>query len=117
MSLGFIAAEIFMVIGYLSNSFAVLCVFAFFGAFLNAAGNSVFNAALMLALPEKNRGALLGFVSSASVGGVALSSLIYGFLGDIFPLYLVFAAGCLLSIAPMVYVFFHPKTKEFILSH
>ena len=117
MACGFIASEIFLVIGYLSNNFAVLCIFAFLGAFLNTAGNSVFNASLMLALPEKNRGAILGFVSSASVGGVALSSLIYGFLGDIFPLYLVFAAGSLLAIAPMVYVFFHPRTKEFILSH
>lgn len=117
MSVSFCASEAFLLLGYLSRSFAVLCTFAFLGAILNTAGNSIFSASLMLALPEENRGAILGFVSSASVGGMALSSLLYGVLGDIFPLYLVFAAGSALSLAPMLYLFFHPKTKEFILSH
>lgn len=39
------------------------------GVLLNATGNSIFNAALMLALPEENRGAILGFIVAASVGG------------------------------------------------
>lgn len=117
MSVSFCASEVFLLLGYLSRSFAALCIFAFLGAILNTAGNSIFSASLMLALPEENRGAILGFVSSASVGGMALSSLLYGVLGDIFPLYLVFVAGSALSLAPMLYLFFHPKTKEFILSH
>ena len=116
MSIGFIMSEVFLFMGYLSKNFIVLCVFAFLGAFLNTAGNSIFSASLVLALPKENRGSILGFFTSASVGGTALSSLLYGFLGDVFPLSLVFAAGCVLSLVPMFYFCLHPKTKNFILS-
>ena len=81
------------------------------------AGNSILNAALMLALPEENRGAILGFIEAASVGGCALSAVIYGFLGDIFPLYLVFIAGSLLAFVPLAFVCFHRNTKEFLSTH
>jgi MFS family permease len=94
-----------------------LCVLAFLASFLNCAGNTVFNASLMLALPEENRSAILGFIQSASVGGTALSAVIYGFLGDAFPMYLVFAAGNAISLIPMLYMCFHPNTKEFVLTH
>jgi len=77
----------------------------------------VFNASLMLALPNENRSAILGFIQSASVGGTALSTVIYGFLGDALPMYLVFAAGNALSIGPMLYMCFHPRTKKFILEN
>ena len=117
LAICFSATEIFLIAAYLSKDFIVMCVFAFIGSFMNAAGNSIFNASLMLALPEKNRGAIMGFVSSASVGGSALSAVIYGVLGDIFPLYLVFACGSAISLIPMLYMCFNPKTKKFILTH
>ena len=117
LAVGFMLSEICLTIGYCSNSFISVCVFAFMGAFFNCAGNSIFNAAMMLALPEENRGAILGFMSSASVGGSALSAVIYGVLGDIFPLYLVFVAGSIIGLVPMAYMCFHKLTKKFILSH
>lgn len=117
MATGFTASQIFMIVGYLSKNFVILCVFAFLGALFNTAGNTVFNASLMLALPEDNRSAMLGFIQSASVGGSALSALTYGLLGDVFPLYLVFAAGNVISLAPMLFLCFHPTTKKFILTH
>ena len=117
MAIGFILSEVFLILGYLSNSFILLSVFAFLGALFNTAGNTVFNASLMLALPEENRNAILGFIQSASVGGTAISAVLYGILGDIFPLYIVFAAGSLISLAPMLYICFNKRTKEFILSH
>lgn len=117
MSVSFSASCIFMILTFLSNQFVPMCIWAFISGFLNAAGNAIFNASLMLALPEENRGAILGFISSASVGGVALSAVIYGILGDVFPLYLVFIAGNLLSLIPMLHLCFHTKTKEFILTH
>jgi MFS family permease len=117
MAIGFSASGVFMLLAYLSSGFVPMCVLAFIGAFLNCAGNSVFNASLMLALPEENRGAILGFVESASVGGTALSAVIYGVLGDVFPLYMVFAAGTAISLLPMLYMCFHPKTREFVLEH
>ena len=93
-----------------------MAIFAAFAGFLNCAGNTVFNAALMLALPQENRSAILGFIQSASVGGCALSTVIYGFLGDIVPLYVVFIIGTSISLFPMIYLSFNSKTREFILN-
>ncbi len=77
----------------------------------------MFNASLMLALPEENRSAILGFIQSASVGGTALSAVIYGLLGDVFPLYLVFSVGGAISLLPMLHLCFHPNTREFVLEN
>ncbi len=117
MAIGFSSSVVCMMLAFLSKEFVPLCVFAFLGAFLNCAGNTVFNASLMLALPEENRGAILGFINSASVGGCALSALIYGFLGEIFPLYITFVAGSFISLFPMLFLCFHPHTKKFILEN
>jgi MFS family permease len=117
MAMGFSVSGIFLILAYLATGFIPMCVFIFVGAFLNCAGNSVFNASLMLALPEENRGAILGFIQSASVGGTALSAVLYGVLGDVFPLYLVFAAGTAISLVPMLYLCFNPITRKFVLEH
>ena len=117
MAIGFFTSEAFMIFAYLSVDFVPMCVLVFAGAFLNCAGNSVFNASLMLALPEENRGAILGFIQAASTGGTALSAVIYGFLGDVFPLYIVFAIGGAISLAPMLYLCFNRRTKDFVLNH
>jgi MFS family permease len=117
MAIGFSAASAIMVIGYLSKSFVAVAICAAIGAFLNTAGNTIFSASLMLALPEENRGAILGFFSAATMGGSALSAVLYGLLGDVFPLSAVFAIGSLLSIAPTLFLCFNKQTKSFILSH
>ena len=117
MAVGFIGSVIVLTAAYLTPVFIPLCTLTFIGMFLNCAGNTIFNASLMLALPEENRGAILGFIQAASVGGTALSAVAYGFLGDIFPLYLVFVGGGILSLAPMIYMCLHPRVKEFILHH
>lgn len=117
MAVSFSASSIFMVLTFLATEFIPMCIFAFISGFLNAAGNAIFSASMMLALPEKNRGAILGFVSSACVGGTALSSVIYGILGDIFPLYIVFAIGSAISLIPMIFLCAHPRTKAFIVSN
>ena len=117
LALGFASSVLFFGLTYLSKQFVPLCVMAFLASFSNCAGNSVFSASLMLALPEENRGAILGFIQSASVGGTALSAVIYGVLGDVFPLYLVFSVGNLLSLVPMLHLCFNHRTKEFVLSH
>ena len=78
MSLGFTLSIPFMIAAYLSKSFVLICILAFVAGFLNCLGNSIFNASMMLALPEENRSAILGVFRSASVGGSALSAVIYG---------------------------------------
>ena len=89
----------------------------FLSSFANTLGNGIFNASLMLALPEENRGGILGFVSAAATGGSALSAVIFGVLCDLFPIYLVFSAGMLLSAVPMVYLCAHKHMREFILNN
>ena len=117
MSIGFSISVPLLVAAYCSTQFLPMCILGFFAGLLNCAGNSVFNAALMLALPEENRSSILGFISSASVGGSALSALIYGLLGEVFPLYVVFAIGNAISLVPMLYLCFHKEIKHFILEH
>ena len=117
MALGFSCAVPLMVAAYLSKQFVPMCILLFVSGFLNCTGNTLFNASLMLALPQDNRSAILGFIQAASTGGIALSTVIYGALGDIFPLYLVFAAGSIISLGPMLFMCFHPRTKEFVINH
>ena len=117
MAIGFSASGLFLIAAYLSTVFVPMCIFVFTGAFLNCAGNTIFNASLMLSLPEENRGAILGFIQSASVGGTALSAVLYGLIGDFFPLSFVFAAGTALSLLPMLYLSFHHRTRAFVLEH
>lgn len=117
MSIGFISSVLFYIWAYLSKDFSLLCILSFIGCFGNTIGNAVFNASLMLALPEESRGSILGFVSSASTGGSALSSVIFGLLCDAYPIYLVFVIGNVLSLAPMIYLCLHRDTKEFVLSN
>ena len=117
MALGFFLAEVLFIATYLSNQFLPMSILAFAAVFFNSAANAVLSASLMLALPEENRGAIMGFVQSASVGGMALSTVIYGVLGDVFPLYLVFVAGSALSLLPMLYLCLHRDVKEFVLNN
>jgi predicted MFS family arabinose efflux permease len=117
MCIGFIFSQTMSVLAFFMTDFLPMAVLVFLSAMFNAAGNSIFSAALMLALPDENRGAILGFIDAACIGGCALSAVIYGILGDIFPLYLVFAAGSLVSLPFALYLFCHRDTKEFILTH
>ncbi|MBR7178148.1 MAG: MFS transporter [Oscillospiraceae bacterium] len=117
MAIGFTGSVLFFGLTYIARHFVPLCVMAFLASFTNSAGNTIFNASLVLALPEENRGAILGFIQSASIGGTALSAVLYGVLGDVLPLSLVFSVGNLLSLGPMLYLCFTPRTKEFVLNH
>ena len=117
MSLGFTLSVPAFLAAYFSEKFYLLCIFAFLSGLLNCAGNTVFNAALMLALPKENRNAILGFISAFSVGGTAISAVIYGLLGEFFPLHLTFAVGTAISFIPMLYLCFTPSTKRFILEN
>ena len=117
MAVGFSSSVVFFVLAYLSGDFLSVCILALLASITNCAGNTIFNASLMLALPEENRGAILGFIQAASTGGTALSAVVYGALGDVFPLYLVFTIGNLLSLGPMLYMCFNRRTRDFVLNH
>ncbi len=115
MSAGFIGSSLVYIIGFLSNDFVLMAVSFFLGSLLNAVGNAIFNAALMLSLPNVNRGAIIGFVQSASTGGSALSSVAYGVICDIVPIVLVFVFSSILIVIPMAMMCLNKNTKEFVL--
>ena len=117
MSIGFSLSVPFFVAVFVSGNFLFMCIMIFIAGLLNTAGNTIFSASLMLALPEENRSAILGFIQSASVGGAALSALVYGIVGELLPLWLVFTIGNSISLVPMLYLCFHPSTKEFVQHH
>lgn len=117
MSIGFISSTLFYTLAYCSGSFLGVVLFLFLGCFANMLGNSVFSASLMLAMPEQNRGAILGFISAVSTGGCALSAVIFGFLCDVFPIAAVFVAGNVLSVLPMIWLCLHHRTREFVLTN
>ena len=117
MGIGFVSSVVLSLMAYLSEAYILILVLYFGFSLCNCIGNTIFNASLMLAMPEENRGAILGFIQAACTGGSALSAVIYGLLGDVFPLYLVFAAGAILSLVPMVWLCFHRDVKEFVLNH
>ena len=117
MAAGYLLFVGLSVAAYLSVGFGTVVILCFGALFANTMANSIFNAALMLALPEDKRGALLGMISAASSGGSALSAVLYGILCDVFPIHLVFAAGSLLALPLLMYLCFHKDTKEFIINH
>ena len=117
MTAGYMLFLTFALGAYLSAGFLAVVVLFFCSMFANTLANSIFNASLMLALPEDKRGALLGMIAAASSGGSALSAVIYGFLCDVFPIYIVFTAGSLLSIPLLGYLCLHKDTKEFVTTH
>ena len=117
MTAGYMLSLTFALGAYLSAGFLAVVVLFFCSMFANTLANSIFNASLMLALPEDKRGALLGMIAAASSGGSALSAVVFGFLCDQFPIYIVFAVGSLLSVPLLVYLCFHKDTKEFVTTH
>ena len=108
---------VFCVLYFSAKNFTLLCVLAFIASFGNTLGNGIFSASFSLALPEDNRGGILGLFSAGGIGGTALSAVIYGILCDIFPIYLVFTVGTLLSTIPLMLMCGHKATREFIMEH
>ena len=117
LSAGFLMDIVFCVLYFSAKNFTLLCVLAFIASFGNTLGNGIFRASFSLALPEDNRGGILGLFSAGGIGGTALSAVIYGILCDIFPIYLVFTVGTLLSTIPLMLMCGHKATREFIMEH
>jgi MFS transporter, DHA3 family, macrolide efflux protein len=68
------------------GNFYWMALMFFFANFLNTMANAVLNSVLILAIPADKRGMIIGFVMTASTGGVALSSLAYGFFAEYIPI-------------------------------
>ena len=89
----------------LTASFLVTSVLFFLCFVLNGMFNGILNAILILLIPEDKRGVLFGTFMTTSMLGSALSSLVYGVLGDMIPLKPLGVAAFLLGLLSVVLVF------------
>ena len=95
-----------------SNKWFYMCFFI--GAtFTKIIANAIFNASFMISIPNENRGTVFGFMASCGSLGAALSTIIYGFLGEYISLLLIVMVGSSLII--LVFIgFMMTKNKEII---
>ncbi|MGL4338646.1 MAG: MFS transporter [Turicibacter sp.] len=103
-----------LIIGSMSIStkwfFACFFILSIFSKIL---ANSIFNASFMISIPKENRGTIFGFMASCGSLGAALSTMIYGFLGEYTSLSWVSILGSSLTI--LVFIAFKlTKTEEIL---
>ena len=112
MAFGFVLGNIFFISGYLMGNFYWLALMFFFANFLNTMANAVLNSVLILAIPADKRGMIIGFVMTASTGGVALSSLAYGFFAEYIPITVLAIIGLSLATIPMLWLTLDKRMKD-----
>jgi MFS family permease len=93
------AAAIFTASFPITSALFLIC-FIFNGIF-----NGILSAILILLIPEDKRGVMYGTFMTVTMIGNALSSLVYGVLGDLIPLKLLGVCAFLLGIIPVMLVF------------
>ena len=101
MSAGFISACLFSCMMCVFTGFAAVAVLYFVSVLANCLANAILTAAMMQAMPKDRRGTILGIVSAASTGAQAVSTLLYGFMGELLPLSVIYGACNLLALLPM----------------
>jgi MFS transporter, DHA3 family, macrolide efflux protein len=112
MALGFISGNFVFIAGYLMRDFYLMAVMFFLANFLNTMANAVLNSVLILAIPADKRGMIIGFVMTASTGGMAMSSLTYGFLAEYIPITLLAIVGLSLAAIPMLWLTLDHRMKD-----
>lgn len=112
MCFSFLVFGVVFIIGLLSNNFYVTLVFMVIAAFLNSLSNMILNSSMMLLMPKDKRSAILGFIMASSTGGTALSTVMYGFLSEIYPIYIIGTIGMLIAIIPIIYMYVNKSLKE-----
>ncbi len=100
----YLASETIIAVGFFIARFYVTAPMLVAGALLNAIGNGIVNAALILMMPKKSRGMLTGLVTTMVAMGSGLSSLIYGFLGEFIPLNILGSCFPITSVIPFLFI-------------
>ena len=109
ISLSLTAAAIYIGRFYLT-SFLFLIAFIF-----NSIGNGILVGSMTLLVPKEKRGAVTGLFITVTTLGNALSSLVYGILGDYMDLRILGSVGSLLGIIPVL-AMFAPEVMELDIS-
>ena len=58
---------------------------------------------------------IIGFVMTASTGGVAMSSLAYGFFAEYLPMTVLAIIGLSLALLPMLWLTLDKRMKDFFI--
>ena len=110
----FVFAGLFTIFGFLGNGFYRFTIFFFIGEFFSVVGNTLLSATLMIAAPENKRATIFGFLSAFSIGGMALSTLMYGFLSNYFSIIQISIIGTILSTVSLIPLFTSSKVESLI---
>ncbi len=103
----FLTSMAFLAAGLLLRPFAAVAAMFLLAELTSAVGNTILNASLLLLVPSDKRATVMGFLMSSSIGGMALSTVAYGFAADYFPVTAVALVGTLLSLAPLCWLLLH----------
>ena len=90
-----------VIAGLLLRPFLAVSGLFLVGDLLSAVGNTILTTALMLLIPHDKRATVMGFLTTSMVGGMALSTVAYGFLADRFPVSIIGAIGTGLALVPL----------------
>ena len=99
----------------MSFGFLPFTSFFFISELFGMIGNTLLSTSLMLAAPESKRATIFGFLSSFSIAGTALSTLVYGSLSTYFDLMLICIVGTILGLITLSPLFFSPYYKKIML--
>ena len=105
MAVGFYVGGMLMFLALASNNFCIVAIGFFFGDFFNIIGNLILNSTLMLLMPIDQRATMLGFISASSIGGFAISTIIYGFLAEYTSISRIAMFGTILSTLVTFFLF------------
>ncbi len=112
--ISFVAATFLTIIALLGRGFWWVTIFFFFSDFLIVIGNAILNVTMTLAIPRDKRATIIGFVASFSIGGMALSVLVYGFLAEYVDLSILAIIGTLLGLIPLIPIMLNKDIRHMI---
>ena len=111
---GFILSGISSIIMYGSTNIYIITVSSVLTSLGLVIANSIFNAKLMMIIPNDSKGSIIGMFSTCTIGASAMSSIIIGLLCDYIPISLVFIASSAITLIPLLFMVYNSKAKDFI---
>lgn len=111
---GFIFMGSCMIVMVCTSNFYLTCLMICFGMIGNAIANSVLNSVFMVGVEPTQRGKLSGVMTTMSNSLSPVSALVYGFLGEIYPLSNLFIIGMLLACGSFSLIFLSAQVRDFI---
>ena len=111
---GFILSGISSIIMYGSTNIYIITVSSVLKSLGLVIANSIFNAKLMMIIPNDSKGSIIGLFSTCTIGASAMSSIIIGLLCDYIPIPLVFIASSAITLIPLSFMVYNSKAKDFI---